>query len=122
MKTFFYIGVLLALAPLYGLGVILIEILNVFSIISQTETGVEPNFADSIKTAILAVMMILPCYLGAALSLIPLLHWGALKEALIIRNILIGTSLIVLLSVPVGTVVGVVILATLVLTRGRFKT
>ena len=120
-KTIFYTGVLLALAPIYSLGVMIVDIVNAFSMMSTAEAGTTPEISGPIRSAIIAGMMILPGYLAAVILLVPLLKSGYIREARIVRNILIATSLIVLLSVPIGTAVAIVTLIALFMARAKFR-
>ena len=120
-KIVFTFGLLLALTPVYALGIVLIEMIDIFSMVRQAEGSAELDLVEPIKNAIFAVIIVLPGYIGAAILLIPLVRWGELRMARIVRNTLFVTSAVVLISVPVGTVVTIITLISIFFFRSKFR-
>lgn len=114
-------GLILALAPVYGLGVIVMEMINTFAIINESSVNVEPDISGAIQRALIAAAITLPGYLLAAFLLVPLLYFKAVRQARLIRNVLVVTSIIVLFAVPVGTVMGSLTLIIMYLSRAKFR-
>ncbi len=121
LNIVFALGILLALSPLYGLGTIVMEMINTFTIVNESPTNTEPDISGPIQRALIAALITLPGYLLAVFLLGPLLYFSAVRQARLIRNVLIVTSIIVLLIVPVGTVVGILTLIALYLARAKFR-
>ena len=121
LNIVFALGILLALSPLYGLGTIVMEMINTFTIVNESPTNTEPDISGPIQRALIAALITLPGYLLAVFLLGPLLYLSAVRQARLIRNVLIVTSIIVLLIVPVGTVVGILTLIALYLARAKFR-
>ena len=120
-KIVFTFGLLLALTPVYALGIVLIEMIDIFSMVRQAEGSAELDLVEPIKNAIFAVIIVLPGYICAAILLIPLVRWGELRMARIVRNTLFVTSVVVLISVPVGTVVTIITLISIFFFRSKFR-
>ena len=121
LNIVFALGILLALSPLYGLGTIVMEMINTFTIVNESPTNTEPDISGPIQRALIAALITLPGYLLAVFLLGPLLYFSAVRQARLIRNVLIATSIIVLLIVPIGTVVGILTLIALYLARAKFR-
>ena len=97
------------------------EMINTFTIVNESPTNIEPDISGPIQRALIAALITLPGYLLAVFLLGPLLYFSAVRQARLIRNVLIATSIIVLLIVPIGTVVGILTLIALYLARAKFR-
>lgn len=97
------------------------EMINTFAIINESSVNVEPDISGAIQRALIAAAITLPGYLLAAFLLVPLLYFKAVRQARLIRNVLVVTSIIVLFAVPVGTVMGSLTLIIMYLSRAKFR-
>lgn len=116
----FALALISSFMPVIGSGIVAYGLIDTFQTISET-AEMEHDLSEGTRLAILGAILVIGGYIMAALLLVPLLFLKELRKARIVRNILIGVSVLLVLQFPVGTGMVFFTFCMFYITRDKFN-